>query len=176
MKQSYDLMLSDWVRLGWLIKYTCTYVHCARPRSTDLALLETQWSVHVCPDLQPNVFLSSPPSQLISKEVIIHARFYLETNDPPLIPVSVFLFLIGMIYYFCSIPSPLATFQKRKLITSFNNIHAGVSIKAVDQRSSAAVGTLIAVCLDFINEYKNDINDKKQIKQRRPLTTKTACF
>ena len=36
-------------------------------------------------------------------------------------------------------------------------IHAGVSIKTSYRRSSAACRTLTTVCLDFINENKNDM-------------------
>ena len=70
-------------------------------RSIDLTVLETQRSV--CPALEQNVFLSSPPTQSISEEVTIHvhARFYLETDVPLLFLFSVFLFLTATIYYFC---------------------------------------------------------------------------
>ena len=75
-------------------KYTYTM-----SRSIDLTVLGTQRSV--CPALEPNVFLSSPPTQSISEKVMIHARFYLETDVPLLFLFSVFLFLTVTIYYFC---------------------------------------------------------------------------
>ena len=74
------------------------YMHTVS-RSIDLTVLEIQRSL--CPALEPNVFLSSPPTQSISEEVTIHARFYLETDVPLLFLFSVFLFLTATIYYFC---------------------------------------------------------------------------
>ena len=54
----------------------------------------------------------------------------------------------------------------------------GVSIKASYQRSTPPVGLLLtAVCLDFINENKNDINKEKQQQPLKFLNaTKTERF
>ena len=48
--------------------------------------------------------------------------------------------------------------------------YAGVSTKAGYRQSAAACRTSYRRLFDFINENKNDINEKKQIQQQqRPL-------
>ena len=69
-------------------------------------------------------------------------------------------------------------FKPFQAVAKENYSHiTGVSIKTSDRRP---VGPLTAICLDFINENKNDVNQKSKLTQRRTLkflnATKRAQF